>query len=465
MPEPRLLQRLSLRMRIVAFATVAVTVVLVAGGWLLSSALRQALVDDLASAAVLRSQDLATLAAQDSLPQPIPIGDADEALVEVVADGQVVAASANAPDAPALALEAPPPDTTTVAHVASLPITDDEDDGFLVAATSVATPDGVITVYVASSLEDVDETLEEATQLGLQALPVLVIILAGGIWILVGRTLAPVDAIRAETEAITGSDLHRRVPEPDREDEIGRLARTLNRMLERLEEASGRQRQFVADAAHELRTPVASLRTTLETARTSPRRIDWDDVSGDALADTIRMQQLTEQLLLLARIDADRLPLRMQAVDLDDIIITTMARHRPGPDVDVDAAHIQPLQITGEPILLEQVVRNLIDNATAHATHRVEIALRQGEDAAILTVDDDGPGIPPEARRAVFERFTRLDHARTRTSTGGAGLGLAIVADILAAHGATIQATDSPLGGARLTVSLPRAEHVGPTRS
>lgn len=429
----------------------------------MGSALRQALVDDLASAAALRSQDLATLAAQDSLPQPIPIGDADEALVEVVADGQVVAASANAPDAPALTLEAPPPDTTTVAHVASLPITDDEDDGFLVAATSVATPDGLITVYVASSLEDVDETLEEATQLGLQALPMLVIILAGGIWILVGRTLAPVDAIRAETEAITGSDLHRRVPEPDREDEIGRLARTLNRMLERLEDASGRQRQFVADAAHELRTPVASIRTTLETARTSPRRIDWDDVSGDVLADTIRMQQLTEQLLL-ARIDADRLPLRMQAVDLDDIIIRTIARHRPDPGVEVEAAHIQPLQITGEPILLEQVVRNLIDNATAHATHRVEIALRQDRDAAILTVDD-GPGIPPEARRAVSERFTRLDHARTRTSTSGAGLGLAIVADILAAHGGTIHATDSPLGGARLTVSLPNAKHVGPTRS
>lgn len=465
MPEPRPLQRLSLRTRIIAFATVVVTVVLVAGGWLLTSALRQSLVDELATAAALRSQDLAALAAQGSLPQPIPIGDADEALVEVVADGRVVAASANATDEPPLELDAPPPGATTVTELASLPITDDEDEGgFLVAATSVGTPDGVITVYVASSLEDVEGTLEAATEIGLQAFPVLVVILAGGIWVLVDRTLAPVDAIRAEAEAITSSDLHRRVPEPHREDEIGSLARTLNRMLGRLEQGAERQRRFVADAAHELRSPVASIRTTLETARNSPRRIDWDEVSSDALADTIRMQQLTEQLLVLARVDAERLPLHMQAVDLDDVVIRAVARCLPVPDVEIEAARVQPLQLTGEPILLEQVVRNLVDNATAHAKSRVEITLRQEGDAAVLIVDDDGSGIPREQRREVFERFTRLDHARTRTRSGGAGLGLAIVADIVAAHGGTVDATESPLGGARLVVRLPRAEPEWPSR-
>jgi signal transduction histidine kinase len=468
MPELRPWQRRSLRTRIVAFATVAVMLVLVAGGWLLTSALRQALVDDLARAAALRSQDLATLATQGSLPRPIPIGDADEALVQVVAGGRVVAASDNATDQPALELEAPPPGTTTVTDVASLPITDDEDEGgFLVAATSVTTPDVVLTVYVASSLEDVEETLEEAARLGLLALPVLIILLAGGIWLLVGRTLAPVDAIRGEAEAITGSDLHRRVPEPAGEDEIGRLAHTLNRMLGRLEGSADRQRRFVADAAHELRTPVASIRTTLETARSSPRRIDWDEVSGDVLADTVRMQQLIEQLLLVARVDAGRLAERMQVVDLDDLVSQAIARHEPESDVEVEveAAHLEPLQATGEPILLGQVVRNLVDNATAHATTRVEIALRQDEDTAALTVDDDGPGIPAERRDAVFERFTRLDDARTRHRTGGAGLGLAIVADIVAAHGGTVHAGDSPLGGARLTVHLPRPEPDGPSDS
>ena len=457
--EARPLQRLSLRTRIVAFATVVVALVLLAGGWLLTSALRQALLDDLAGAAALRSQDLATLAEQGALPRPIPIGDADEALVQVVADGRVVAASANATGQPAVALAAPPAGATELAAVGSLPITDDEDEGgFLVAATSAATPDGLITVYVASSLEDLQETLAEATGLGLRAIPVLVLVLAGGIWLLVGRTLAPVDAIRAEADAITGSGLHRRVPEHVRQDEIGRLARTLNRMLARLEDAAERQRRFVADAAHELRTPVASLRTSLETARSSPRQIDWDELSGDILADTIRMQQLTEQLLLLARVDAGRLTERMQAVDLDDIVIHAVARRQPEPDVDLQVAQIEPLQITGEPILLEQVVRNLIDNATAHATSRIQVALRQDQDAAVLTVDDDGPGIPANQRRAVFERFTRLDLARARSRTGGAGLGLAIVADIVAVHGGTVEATDSPLGGARFTIRLPSPE-------
>ncbi len=462
MSEIALLHRFSLRIRIVAFATLAVILVLAAGGWLLTAALRQTLVDDLASAAALRSRDLATLAAQGRLPRPIPIGDSDEALVQVVAGGQVVAASDNVTDEPALEVDPPPPGTTTVADVASLPITDDGDEGgFLVAATSVSEPDGVITVYVATSLEDVDETLAEATRLGLQALPALVVVLAGGIWLLVGRTLAPVDAIRAEAEAITGSDLHRRVPEPDRGDEIGRLARTLNRMLGRLEESAARQRRFVADAAHELRTPVASVRTTLETARSSPRRIDWDEVSGDVLADTIRMQQLTEQLLLLARVDAGRLAERLQAADLDDIVTHALARSEPDPDVEIRVLRIEPLQIVGEPILLEQVARNLIDNATAHARSRVEIALRQEDGAAVLTVDDDGPGIPGDQRLAVFQRFTRLDHARTRQRTGGAGLGLAIVTDIVAAHGGTVLATDSPLGGARFTVRLPSHQQDG----
>src|SRR5680860_1432128 len=189
MREPRPLQRLSLRSRIVAVATLAVILVLAVGGWLLSSALRQALVDDLAGAAALRSQDLATLAGQGTLPRPIPIGDADEALVQVVAGGRVVAVSDNAVDQPALEFDAPRPGTTTVVDVASLPITDEGDEGgFVVAATSVATSDGVVTVYVASSLEDVEETLEQTTRLGLQALPVLAVVLAGGIWLLVGRT-------------------------------------------------------------------------------------------------------------------------------------------------------------------------------------------------------------------------------------------------------------------------------------
>lgn len=454
-----MLSPVSLRTRIVALATVVVIVVLIAGGWLLAFALRQALVDDLARSAVLRSQDLATLAAQGEVPRPIPIGDADEALVQVVVDGQVVAASDNATGQPALTFEAPPAGRTAVGDVPSLPITDDEDEGgFVVAATSVEVTDGVATVYVASSLEDVGETLEEATRLGLVALPVLVVVLGASIWVLVGRTLAPVDAIRSEADAITGTDLHRRVPEPVRDDEIGRLARTLNRMLARLEDAGERQRRFVADAAHELRTPVASIRTTLETARHSPRRIDWSEVSGDVLADVIRMQHLTEQLLLLAQVDGGRFGAQLREVDLDDIVGRAVHGLRKVPRVEVHTVSVQPARVLGAPIMLEQLVRNLLDNATTHARRRVEVAVREERRTAVLTVDDDGPGIPVEQRQAAFERFIRLDPDRARDRAGGAGLGLAIVADIAQAHGGTVAISDSSLGGARVEVRLPAVE-------
>lgn len=447
----------SLRARVTGLATLAVALVLAVGGWLLSQALRGALVDDLAAAAALRSQDLAALAAAGTLPEPIPIGEADEAMVQVVHDGEVVAASGNAgDDLPALDVPAPPVGETVVEQRESLPVADpDDDDGFVVAATSVATGQGPTTVYVASSLEDVGEALEAAVEVGMVALPILVVVLAAGIWVLVGRTLSPVEAIRTEADEISGSDLHRRVPEPASEDEIGRLARTLNRMLGRLESSAERQRRFAADAAHELRTPVASIRTTLETARNSTRSINWDEVSGDVLADAIRMQQLTEQLLLLARVDAGRPHQRRRDVDLDDIVAQAVDRYHGIDEIDVETTSLQPIRVTGEPILLERVITNLLDNAVAHATARVEIALRQDQHNAVLTVDDDGPGIPPDQREAVFERFTRLDYARTRDQGEGAGLGLAIVDDIVQAHGGTVDVDDGHLGGARLQIQLP----------
>lgn len=174
----------------------------------------------------------------------------------------------------------------------------------MVAATTVATETGPSTVFVASSLEDVNEALTQAGSLALVALPVVVAALVAVMWALVGRALAPVEAIRREADEISGQDLHRRVPEPPTRDEIGRLARTLNHMLDRLETASNRQQRFVADAAHELRTPITSVRAQLETAHDSPRSIDWTAVATDVLEETTRMQQLIDQLLVLAGADA-----------------------------------------------------------------------------------------------------------------------------------------------------------------
>ncbi|HEX2027052.1 MAG TPA: ATP-binding protein [Nitriliruptorales bacterium] len=444
----------SLRTRIVAVATVLVTVVLVVGGLLLGWAMRTALVDELRQAAVLRAHDLAALAADGTLPTPIPVGDADEALVQAVVDASVIAASANADGLPPLDVGRPPAGETVLLQMRQLPLPDEHDEGFVVAATTVATDDGAVTVYVASSLEDIGETLTLTAGIAIVGLPLLIATLAGVMWLLVGRTLAPVEAIGAEADEISGRDLHRRVPEPPTDDEIGRLAHTLNRMLARLQTAYDRQRRFVADAAHELRTPLASVRTRLETVRTTHRGVDWDDVTDDLLAETTRLQQLTEQLLLLARADTGSLAATPQPVDLDDLIVCVARTYRDEPDLHIDLASVRPVQIHGDPILLEQAIRNLVDNAHQHAHSQIVISLAVEDDHAMLTVDDDGPGIPAHQRAAVFERFTRLDQARTR-SRGGAGLGLAIVADIITAHHGDVQIIDNPAGGTRVQIRLP----------
>ena len=443
--------RWSLRVRLVSLAIVTVTVVLVVAGLLMGAALRRSWVGDLAEAAAVRSQDLATSVGRGGIPEPVPVGEADETLVQVVRAGAVVGGSGEARSLPPIDLPRPAPGATTVHRVGSLPI-DDDDEGFVVAGTTTA--DGVATVWVATSLEDVEEAVARAGGSAWLVLPIAVVLLAATTWVLVGRALAPVEAIRRETEAISGTALDRRVPASGRPDEIGRLAQTLNRMLDRLEDASGRQRQFVSDAAHELRTPVATVRTRVETALASSRVQVWPDVAGDVLAETRRMERLIEQLLLLARVDAGRLEASTAAVDLDEVVDRVASTWDRSGELQLDLDGVRPVQIVGDDVLLEQVVRNLLANAADHAASRVVVGLGAGTGRAVLTVEDDGHGIPEEHRASVLDRFVRLDSARARP--GGSGLGLAIVRDIVAAHGGTVVVEASDLGGARLRVDLPR---------
>ena len=290
-------------------------------------------------------------------------------------------------------------------------------------------------------------------RVGAVGLPVLVLALSAAMWLVVGRTLRPIDVMRRKADDIHGDALARRVPEPARLDEVGRLARTINGMLGRIQSSVERQRRFVGDAAHELRSPTASLRTTLETALESSQGVDWQEVGTDLLHETLRMQRLTDQLLLLARLDASTIDAHSVDVDLDHLIEQVAAQVR--PDVAVDISAVEPVQVTGEPTLLLQVIQNLLDNAARHTTTSIQIALHRDGDQAVITIDDDGPGIPTDRRDHLFERFTRLDQARDRDH-GGAGLGLAIVADIVTVHGGTVRIEDPPDGrGARLVVRLP----------
>ncbi|WP_234354542.1 sensor histidine kinase [Streptomyces sp. NRRL WC-3618] len=286
----------------------------------------------------------------------------------------------------------------------------------------------------------------------------LTLLTGASTWFAVGRVLRPVEGIRAEFAKLSAHHLDRRVPVPRAGNEIARLAETMNATLDRLETAVDRQRQFVADASHELRTPLACLRTELELALHRTGAADWPQVVHDAHEDTKRLQDLTEDLLLLARLDAnhtDRQPDR--SVDLTDLVRDETARRRPPRGLAVDV-HTEPGPVTvrGHPMLLARVLGNLLDNAERHANSTITVRLTHDRDGgeAVLDVQDDGPGIPLKDHQRVFERFTRLDDARTRDA-GGSGLGLAIAHRITTTHHGTLTIRPSA-HGAHFTLRFPQ---------
>jgi signal transduction histidine kinase len=251
-------------------------------------------------------------------------------------------------------------------------------------------------------------------------------------------------------ESITSRTIDRRVAVPDTEDEVARLAETMNAMLNRLDSAQQRQREFVSDASHELRSPVASMRTELEVALAHPDTTDWPGMARRVLGEHDRLEHLVDDLLQLARLDEGR-KLRVEDVDLDDIVLTEANHARRLP---VRTSAVSAGRVRGEPRVLEQVVRNLLDNAARHGDSQVAVGVAQSNGHVVLTVDDDGPGVPVPDRQRIFERFTRGDTGRARDD-GGTGLGLALVRRVVDAHGGTITCEESPLGGARFAVTLP----------
>jgi signal transduction histidine kinase len=296
----------------------------------------------------------------------------------------------------------------------------------------------------------------------------LIIIAAFATWKITGRTLRPVEAIRAELAAINGDDLGSRVPEPPGHDEIARLAGTVNSTLRRLERAKGRvekaldqQRQFAADASHELRTPLAGLRMQLEEAQLYPDEVSVHDVLDHALNDVDRLQAITTDLLLLARVGATT-PSALERVDLAELAEVDVSRRMDGIEVRLGLEGGVMVDVVRAQI--SRVLSNLLDNAQRHARRTVQIEVRRDGDHAELAVSDDGAGVTEADRERIFERFSRLDAARSR-DTGGTGLGLAIARDIACAHNGTLSVGDSPLGGARFVLRLPLADPRGPSKA
>jgi signal transduction histidine kinase len=442
----------TVRFRVTALAVVAVAVVLLATGMGLVTAQRRLLTDNVEELIRQRADDLAALVSSGQLPATLT--HTEGTLEQVVTpDGKVLAASPNLGATPPLGPPPPGDGTETVGTVEHLP---SDAARFLLLTRRVQGRQGPVVLHVASALDDVEESANVLTATLTIAIPAVTVILAVLIWRLVGRTLRPVEAIRAEVAHMSGTDLGRRVPQPDGDDEIARLARTMNAMLDRVEDANNRHQRFVADASHELRTPLARIRSELEVDLAHPDTADRADTQRGMLEEAIGLQRLVEDLLHLARSDAGAHPARREAVDLDDIVFRDVTRLRADGRVTVDVAAVSGAQVLGDPDQLARVVRNLTDNAARHARTTVTITLTEHEETAVLSVADDGPGIPADQRQQVFERFVRLDDART-AATGGAGLGLAITRDIVQRHHGTIVVDPSHHPGSRLVVTLPIA--------
>ena len=277
-------------------------------------------------------------------------------------------------------------------------------------------------------------------------------VLAGfATWLIAGRALRPVGAITDQVRDITSGTLSERVPEPASRDEVGVLARTMNTMLSRLENSDLRRRQFVSDASHELRTPVAVLRSEAEVAKRAPDSTTIDDFATVVLGESKRLEGLVEDLLSLARGDEARLTTATTAIDVDEIVLTEAARTR---SLSVDMSAVSAGRVIGHEDDMQRVVSHLLDNAARHGRSTIAVGVQTVAETVQVWVDDDGDGVSTEDRVRVFERFIRLDDARTRDA-GGAGLGLAVVHETVLRMNGTIEVVDSPLGGARFEITLP----------
>ncbi|MFD4712467.1 ATP-binding protein [Streptomyces sp. NPDC058430] len=486
----------SVRARATLGATLVVAVALLAAGASVLLALRSNLTDQASSEAESSARKVAVSIATGTAPAALELPDGDDTPVQVVdGDGRLLAASEDLERISGTGSSAVRPVTPPVDDddggdddggddggsdrhggkgkgkgkggdddsYAYGEIADDAEGGKGSATVDGETRDhrfaalevkntrqGDLTVYAGASLSAEQSAVGTALTVMLTGFPVLLGVVGAVTWLVTRRALRPVEGIRSEMSAITASqDLARRVPEPATHDEVARLARTTNETLAALETSVERQRRFVADASHELRSPIASLRTQLEVGAAHPELLD---VEG-AVADTVRLQELAAGLLLLARLDAGERPGEAR-VDLATLSGEELSQ-RPAGRVAV-RTHLRPVEVAGSRSQLARVVGNLLDNAQRHARSRVDIAVRAEGPWAVVEVGDDGGGVPEAERERIFERFVRLDDARARDD-GGAGLGLAIARDVAVRHGGALTVSSSPAGGALFELRLPVA--------
>lgn len=450
--------RWGIRARVATLTAAVVALTLVISAVALVALVRQSLVAGLDDALLSRAESVAAQTRSNPAPD-IPSTPRQDSLVQVVdASGAVIASTANIHGDEAVLTAPPAKRGTTVSTLTDSPL--DSTASFRVVAYPVDLASGPGWVYAVASTASVEEATASLVSLFWLGLPLVLIVVCVTVWYAVTFALRPVERIRRHAADIEASDLTQRLPVPPARDEIARLATTMNEMLDRLETASDRQRQFIGDASHELRSPLAGLRAQVEVALQHPETADMKHTLTAVRDEANRMTRLTEDLLYLAQ-STEISPMTLPApIDLDDLALDEVRRLRALGDRDV-AAHIEAARVQGSARDLARLLRNLIDNAYEHANTAVWINLRTVDETAELTVADDGPGVPAEQRETVFQRFARLDSSRPRHTTGGGfGLGLAIARQIAIAHGGTLTAHERGEGapGVQFLVRIPLSD-------
>lgn len=450
--------RLSLRARAAVLGLLLFATLLTTGSVLLVSTLESRLTE--ASDQVSRSRvaELLAVARTGDLPQTLRNVD-DNGVAQVVADdGTVLTASPNIAGAPPIADLHPGRRAATSTFRAR---DDNQMETYRFWYASGPSPDGTVTVYVGDSLESVSEASAALRRALWVGVPGVLILFGLGIWLLLGRVIGRLDRIRAEVDRISEQNLDSRVAGDGVDDEVGRLAATMNAMLERLDVAAQRQRNFVADVSHDLQSPLAAQRVALDVALARPDAIDVARLREEVLGATTDMERLVDELLMVASIDADKTSVPA-LIDLDSIVLEEASRARTSARVEVDTSAISAAPAYANADDVRRVVRNLLDNAVAHAHLRVALTVTTVEppDAggsvswAQLLVADDGAGVPPEHRDRIFDRFYRAESARSPGS--GSGLGLSIARGLAERNGGRVDLVEAA-PGATLRLLLPGA--------
>lgn len=453
MPHVRMWwSRASLRVRIlVSTAVVAAVALLVALG-VYAFTLERILYSTAAQAAQSQATQISGLIVDEAMPadEAVQEGAGRGSIIQVLdSQGRVLASSGRTGAQKPLTGLRPASGQSQQVRAESIPGHDDEHFAVIARGLDPQRADGAAVLVVAAPTQSETALVRWAT-IGLGIIALL--LLCGLLWLIdrvLRSALGRVERIRRSVTEISTTDPELRVPVPAGDDEITRLAQTMNDMLDRLARADTAQRAFLSDASHELRSPLATIRMITDT---SPNGISAE-ATGVVSAETLRLQGLVDDLLTLAKADDRGLSLESADVDLDELVLAQARRLRAQGAVEVQLS-VQAARTRGDARRLGQVIQNLADNASRHAREVVRLSCAADGASVVVHVDNDGDVIAPEHREAVFDRFTRLEQSRARDK-GGSGLGLSIVRAIVMAHHGAVVAGESPEGWCRFTVTLP----------